>query len=111
MIVTPVALTLDGTVRGHWLFGAPFTATSMIGFIAFARIIVRNSIRLFDFIRHLRRDGLPLRDVLLDAGAMRFKPILLTTLAAMIGAATILLARFFRVSPSGCCSASPPRPC
>jgi multidrug efflux pump subunit AcrB len=96
VILTPVPLTLIGIVLGHWLFGAPFTATSMIGFIALAGIIVRNSILLVDFIRHRQRDGLALREVLLEAGAVRFKPILLTALAAMIGAATILLDPIFQ---------------
>ncbi len=96
VILTPIPLTLIGIVLGHWLFGAPFTATSMIGFIALAGIIVRNSILLVDFIRHRQRDGLPLRDVLLEAGAVRFKPILLTALAAMIGAPTILLDPIFQ---------------
>src|SRR5581483_3302699 len=86
VILTPIPLTLIGIVPGHWLFGAPFTATSMIGFIALAGIIVRNSILLVDFIRHGMGDG-PLRERLLKAGAVRFKPILLTALAAMIGAA------------------------
>jgi multidrug efflux pump subunit AcrB len=96
VVLTPIPLTLIGIVLGHWLFGAPFTATSMIGFIALAGIIVRNSILLVDFIRHRQRQGVPLRDVLLDAGAVRFKPILLTALAAMIGAATILLDPIFQ---------------
>ena len=90
VILTPIPLTLIGIVFGHWLFGAPFTATSMIGFIALAGIIVRNSILLVDFIRHGARAGQTLREVLLDAGAIRFRPILLTALSAMIGAATIL---------------------
>jgi len=90
VILTPVPLTLIGIVIGHLLFGAPFTATSMIGFIALAGIIVRNSILLVDFIRHGQHGNKPLREVLLDAGATRFRPILLTALAAMIGAATIL---------------------
>ena len=81
---------------GHWLFGAPFTATSMIGFIALAGIIVRNSILLVDFIRHARAPGRPLVEVLLEAGAIRFKPILLTALAAMIGAAVILTDPIFQ---------------
>ena len=55
VILTPIPLTLIGILLGHWLFGAPFTATSMIGFIALAGIIVRNSILLVDFIRHRRR--------------------------------------------------------
>ncbi len=96
VILTPIPLTLIGIVLGHWLFGAPFTATSMIGFIALAGIIVRNSILLVDFIRHGGGKGKTLRDVLLEAGAVRFKPILLTALAAMIGAATILLDPIFQ---------------
>ena len=90
VILTPVPLTLIGIMLGHWMFGAPFTATSMIGFIALAGIIVRNSILLVDFIRERRDAETPLRQVLLDAGAIRFKPILLTALAAMIGAIVIL---------------------
>ena len=91
VILTPVPLTLVGIVLGHMLFRAPFTATSMIGFIALAGIIVRNSILLVDFIRHAGADReKPLRDVLLEAGMIRFKPIVLTAAAAMIGAATIL---------------------
>jgi multidrug efflux pump subunit AcrB len=90
VILTPVPLTLMGIMLGHWLFGAAFTATSMIGFIALAGIIVRNSILLVDFITTRRGGGASLREVLLEAGAIRFKPILLTALAAMIGAAVIL---------------------
>ena len=96
VILTPIPLTLVGIVIGHILFGAPFTATSMIGFIALAGIIVRNSILLVDFIRHSSGDGRPLREVLLEAGAIRFKPILLTALAAMIGAAVILTDPIFQ---------------
>ena len=96
VVLTPIPLTLIGIVIGHWLFGAPFTATSMIGFIALAGIIVRNSILLVDFIRHGAGQGNTLREVLLEAGSVRFKPILLTALAAMIGAATILLDPIFQ---------------
>ena len=96
VILTPVPLTLIGIMLGHWLFAAPFTATSMIGFIALAGIIVRNSILLVDFIRERRTGGAPLRQVLLEAGAIRFKPILLTALAAMIGAAVILADPIFQ---------------
>jgi multidrug efflux pump subunit AcrB len=96
VILTPIPLTLIGIVLGHWLLGAPFTATSMIGFIALAGIIVRNSILLVDFIRHGAGHDKPLRAVLLEAGAVRFKPILLTALAAMIGAGTILLDPIFQ---------------
>jgi len=96
VILTPIPLTLIGILIGHWLLGAPFTATSMIGFIALAGIIVRNSILLVDFIRHSGGEGKALREVVLEAGAVRFKPILLTALAAMIGAATILLDPIFQ---------------
>jgi multidrug efflux pump subunit AcrB len=96
VILTPIPLTLIGILIGHWLLGAPFTATSMIGFIALAGIIVRNSILLVDFIRHSATEGKSLREVVLEAGAVRFKPILLTALAAMIGAATILLDPIFQ---------------
>ncbi|MDE2378703.1 efflux RND transporter permease subunit [Bradyrhizobium sp.] len=96
VILTPIPLTLIGILIGHWLLGAPFTATSMIGFIALAGIIVRNSILLVDFIRHSGGVGKSLREVVLEAGAVRFKPILLTALAAMIGAATILLDPIFQ---------------
>jgi multidrug efflux pump subunit AcrB len=90
VILTPIPLTLVGIVIGHMLFSAPFTATSMIGFIALAGIIVRNSILLVDFINHAKAEDKPLRDTLLEAGMIRFKPIVLTAAAAMIGAATIL---------------------
>ncbi|MDX2159622.1 MAG: efflux RND transporter permease subunit [Hyphomicrobiaceae bacterium] len=96
VILTPVPLTLIGIMIGHWMFRAPFSATSMIGFIALAGIIVRNSILLVDFIRQRRDEATPLRRVLLEAGAIRFKPILLTALAAMIGAAVILFDPIFQ---------------
>jgi len=90
VVLTPIPLTLIGIMLGHLILGADFTATSMIGFIALAGIIVRNSILLVDFIRHRQGAGRPLREVLLEAGAIRAKPILLTALAAMISATTIL---------------------
>lgn len=96
VILTPVPLTFIGILGGHWLFGAPFSATSMIGFIALAGIIVRNSILLVDFIRHADREGKTLTDVLIEAGSIRFKPILLTALAAIIGAAVILTDPIFQ---------------
>jgi multidrug efflux pump subunit AcrB len=83
VILIPVPLTLIGIVLGHWLLSAPFTATSMIGFIALAGIIVRNSIPV-------------LRQALLEAGAIRFKPIFLTAAAAMIGAAFIMADPIFQ---------------
>ncbi|WP_084396655.1 efflux RND transporter permease subunit [Henriciella aquimarina] len=96
LVLTPVPLTLIGIMLGHWIFGAAFTATSMIGFIALAGIIVRNSILLIDFVRHGQTGDKPLKEVLLNAGAVRFKPILLTALAAMIGAAVILADPIFQ---------------
>jgi len=96
LVLTPVPLTFIGIMAGHWLFGAPFSATSMIGFIALAGIIVRNSILLVDFIRHTPRGNRSLADVLIEAGAIRFKPILLTGIAAMIGAAVILVDPIFQ---------------
>ncbi|MCP5387523.1 MAG: efflux RND transporter permease subunit [Novosphingobium sp.] len=96
VILTPVPLTLVGIVLGHMLFMAPFTATSMIGFIALAGIIVRNSILLVDFIRHARSPDKSLRETLLEAGMIRFKPIVLTAAAAMIGAAVILTDPIFQ---------------
>ena len=96
VVLTPIPLTLIGIVLGHWMLGAAFTATSMIGFIALAGIIVRNSILLVDFIRRLRGEGMALRPALLEAGATRFKPIVLTAAAAIIGAAFILTDPIFQ---------------
>ncbi|MCE8471175.1 efflux RND transporter permease subunit, partial [Rhodovulum sulfidophilum] len=96
VVLTPVPLTFLGIMLGHWLFHAPFTATSMIGFIALAGIIVRNSILLVDFIRHADPEGRITVETLVEAGATRVKPILLTALAAMIGAAVILADPIFQ---------------
>ncbi len=96
VILTPIPLTLVGIVLGHMLLAAPFTATSMIGFIALAGIIVRNSILLVDFIRHARSPDKSLRETLLEAWMIRFKPIVLTAAAAMIGAAVILTDPIFQ---------------
>lgn len=96
VILTPVPLTFLGIIGGHWLFHAPFSATSMIGFIALAGIIVRNSILLVDFIRHADPEQKVTTEILIEAGATRFKPILLTAIAAMIGAAVILVDPIFQ---------------
>ncbi len=96
VILTPIPLTFLGIMVGHWLFNAPFSATSMIGFIALAGIIVRNSILLVDFIRNADQTGKTAVDILIEAGAIRFKPILLTALAAMIGAVVILTDPIFQ---------------
>jgi multidrug efflux pump subunit AcrB len=85
VIMAPIPLTLVGILPGHALFGAFFTATSMIGFIALAGIIVRNSIILIDFVELRRREGMPLDEAVIDAGAVRFRPILLTAAAVVVG--------------------------
>ena len=90
IIMAPIPLTLIGILPGHALLGAQFTATSMIGMIALAGIIVRNSILLVDFIRQEVARGVPLADAVVNAGAVRARPIALTGLAAMAGAFFIL---------------------
>jgi multidrug efflux pump subunit AcrB len=90
IIMAPIPLTIIGVMPGHALLGAQFTATSMIGMIALAGIIVRNSILLVDFIDVELRAGRTLEDAVVRAGAIRARPIALTALAAMIGAFFIL---------------------
>jgi multidrug efflux pump subunit AcrB len=95
-ILLPIPLSLIGILPGHFLFGAFFTATSMIGFIAGAGIIVRNSIILVDFIELRRAQGMPLEDAVVDAGAVRFRPMLLTAAAVVVGASVILFDPIFQ---------------
>lgn len=90
VIMAPIPLTVIGVMPGHALLGAQFTATSMIGMIALAGIIVRNSILLVDFIQQAEREGRSLEDAVVDACAIRAKPIVLTGVAAMLGAFFIL---------------------
>ncbi len=90
VIMAPIPLTLVGILPGHALLGAFFTATSMIGFIAGAGIIVRNSIILVDFIEVRRKAGLSLRNAVIDAGAVRFRPMLLTAGAVVLGSSVVL---------------------
>ncbi|MGO8754960.1 MAG: efflux RND transporter permease subunit [Gallionellaceae bacterium] len=90
IIMAPIPLTIIGVMPGHALLGSQFTATSMIGMIALAGIIVRNSILLVDFINLQLRDGVDLQHAVINAAAARAKPILLTGLAAMLGALFIL---------------------
>ncbi len=90
IIMAPIPLTVIGVMPGHALLGAQFTATSMIGMIALAGIIVRNSILLVDFINHSLDAGLAPADAVIEACAVRAKPIALTALAAMLGAFFIL---------------------
>jgi multidrug efflux pump subunit AcrB len=96
IIMAPIPLTLIGILPGHWLTGSYFTATSMIGFIALAGIIVRNSILLVDFIQLQRRQGVPLQEAVIQAGAIRTRPILLTAAALMVGAFVIILDPIFQ---------------
>ncbi len=90
VIMAPIPLTVIGVMPGHALLGVQYTATSMIGMIALAGIIVRNSILLIDFINRAIAQGRPLRDAVIDAAAVRAKPIALTALAAVIGGFFIL---------------------
>ena len=96
VIMIPIPLSLIGIIPGHWAFDAFFTATSMIGFIAGAGIIVRNSIILVDFIELRLRQGMPLREAVIDAGAVRFRPMLLTAAAVVVGAFVILFDPIFQ---------------
>ena len=96
IIMAPIPLTLIGILPGHWLTGSYFTATSMIGFIALAGIIVRNSILLVDFIQLQERAGVPLSEAVIRAGAIRTRPILLTAAALMVGAFVIILDPIFQ---------------
>jgi multidrug efflux pump subunit AcrB len=90
IIMAPIPLTIIGVMPGHAMLGAQFTATSMIGMIALAGIIVRNSILLVDFINEQVRKGMNFQDAVIQSGAVRAKPIVLTGLAAMLGALFIL---------------------
>jgi multidrug efflux pump subunit AcrB len=90
IIMAPIPLTIIGVMPGHALFGAQFTATSMIGMIALAGIIVRNSILLVDFIHQRLDEGADFQQAVIDAAATRAKPIVLTAVAAMLGALFIL---------------------
>jgi multidrug efflux pump subunit AcrB len=90
VIMAPIPLTIIGVLPGHALLGARFTATSMIGMIALAGIIVRNSILLVDFVNREVEAGRSLEAAVVAAGAVRAKPIVLTALAAMLGAFFIL---------------------
>ncbi|MDH4100253.1 MAG: efflux RND transporter permease subunit [Nitrospirota bacterium] len=96
VIMAPIPLTLIGIMPGHWAFGAFFTATSMIGFMALAGIIVRNSIILIDFVQLRRREGMPLEEAIIDAGAVRFRPMLLTASAVIVGSFVILFDPIFQ---------------
>lgn len=96
VIMAPIPLTLIGILPGHWLFGAFFTATSMIGFIALAGIIVRNSILLVDFIQLEEASGADLKEAIIRAGAVRTRPIVLTAAAVVAGSFVMLFDPIFQ---------------
>lgn len=96
VVMAAIPFSLIGILPAHWALGAFFTATSMIGFMAGAGIVVRNSIILVDFIELRRSHGLPLREAVVEAGAVRFRPMLLTALAVVVGASVILADPIFQ---------------
>jgi len=95
-IMAAIPFSLVGILPAHAAMGAFFTATSMIGFIAGAGIVVRNSIILVDFIEVRMRQGMSLADAAVDAGAVRFRPMLLTAAAVIVGAGVILFDPIFQ---------------
>ncbi|WP_448584264.1 efflux RND transporter permease subunit [Thermocrinis sp.] len=95
IIMAPIPLTLIGIIPGHLLMGAYFTATSMIGFIALAGIIVRNSILLVDFAEEKIREGVPHHLAVVEAGVVRTRPILLTAIAIIVGSFVIIFDPIF----------------
>ena len=96
VIMVAIPFSLIGILPAHWAMGAFFTATSMIGFIAGAGIVVRNSIILVDFIELRVREGMPLDQAVVDAGAVRFRPMMLTAAAVVVGASVILFDPIFQ---------------
>jgi multidrug efflux pump subunit AcrB len=90
VVMGAIPLTLIGVFPGHWVMGQAFTATSMIGAIALAGIVVRNSLLLIDFILDYRRQGYGLEEAVMEAGAVRFRPILLTALAIILASAIMI---------------------
>ncbi len=96
VIMVAIPFSLIGILPAHWAMGAFFTATSMIGFIAGAGIVVRNSIILVDFIELRLREGMPLDLAVIDAGAVRFRPMMLTAAAVVVGASVILFDPIFQ---------------
>ncbi|MBB4304431.1 multidrug efflux pump subunit AcrB [Rhodobium orientis] len=96
IIMAPIPLTLIGIVPGHWLLGAEFTATSMIGFIALAGIIVRNSILLVDFSRQAVENDVPVTDAVVQACRTRTRPIMITALALVAGSSVIITDPIFQ---------------
>lgn len=96
VMMLAIPLSLIGIVLGHWILGAYFTATSFIGMIALAGVMVRNSVLLIDFIEIRLKEGVDIKNAIIDAGAVRTTPILLTTGAVVIGASIILFDPIFQ---------------
>ena len=96
VMLAAIPLSLIGIIGGHWMMGAFFTATSMIGFIALAGVMVRNSVLLVDFIDIRLKEGIPLNQAIIEAGAVRTTPILLTAGAVVLGAVIILFDPIFQ---------------
>jgi multidrug efflux pump subunit AcrB len=96
VIMAAIPFSLVGILPAHGLMGAFFTATSMIGFIAGAGIVVRNSIILVDFIELRLKQGMPLDKAVIDAGAVRFRPMMLTAAAVIVAASVILFDPIFQ---------------
>jgi multidrug efflux pump subunit AcrB len=95
-IMAAIPFSLVGILPAHGMMGAFFTATSMIGFIAGAGIVVRNSIILVDFVELRIAEGMPLAEAVIDAGAVRFRPMMLTAAAVVVGATVILFDPIFQ---------------
>jgi multidrug efflux pump subunit AcrB len=96
VMMVAIPLSLIGIVLGHWIMGAFFTATSFIGMIALAGIMVRNSVLLIDFVNLRKKEGIPLKQAVVEAGAVRTTPILLTAGTVVIGAFVILFDPIFQ---------------
>jgi multidrug efflux pump subunit AcrB len=96
IVMAAIPFSLIGILPAHAALGAFFTATSMIGFMAGAGIVVRNSIILVDFIEQRLGEGMPLAQAVVDAGAVRFRPMLLTALAVVVGSTVILFDPIFQ---------------
>jgi multidrug efflux pump subunit AcrB len=96
IIMAPIPISLIGILPGHVVVGSYFTATSMIGFIAGAGIIVRNSIILVDFIEHQLAEGMDLKEAVISAGVLRFRPMLLTAAAVVVGSSVMLFDPIFQ---------------
>jgi multidrug efflux pump subunit AcrB len=96
IIMAAIPFSLIGILPAHWAMGAFFTATSMIGFMAGAGIVVRNSIILVDFIKLRNKQGMPLAQAVVDAGAVRFRPMMLTAAAVVVGGSVILFDPIFQ---------------